>query len=193
MVGSGGLGGNLALSLGASEIGEIHIVDFDKVSLHNIHRQVIFTLEDEGKFKVDVFKKVVESRFDGVKVISYLMRFSQFAKSNVTKFDLILDATDNLQTRGEISRFAKSTPWIFAAVEEFHGQVCFIKEANFEPFVKQNLTPGGIAAPIVMFIAAFEANLAIRYLAGLEVVFDMLYYLDMHSEELKVSKFKLPI
>ena len=54
IIGSGGLGCTLAMALGASGIGEIHMVDFDTVSLHNIHRQIAFTLEDEGKSKSKV-------------------------------------------------------------------------------------------------------------------------------------------
>lgn len=193
IIGSGGLGSSLAFALGASGIGEIHVVDFDKVSIHNIHRQILFNLKDEGKFKVDVFKSIVEARYDGVKVVAHKMEFDEFTKKCFLKFDLILDATDNLPTRGEIAKFAKfaKTPWIYAAVQSFHGQVCFMKNASFKPFLKDGITPSGLAAPIVMFIASFEANLALRYLAGLEVKFDMLYYLDMHSGELNISKFKL--
>ncbi|NLK67158.1 MAG: ThiF family adenylyltransferase [Campylobacteraceae bacterium] len=193
IVGSGGLGSSLALALGGSGIGEIHVVDFDTVSLHNIHRQILFTLKDEGKFKADVFKSVVESRYNGVKVVTHKVKFSEFVNSNNVKFDLILDATDNDKTRSEIANFAKlsNTPWIYSAVESFHGQVCFIKDANFKPLANESLKPKGLTAPIVMFIAAFEANLALRYLAELPVKFDILHYLDIHSGELKVSKFNL--
>jgi len=44
IIGAGGLGCTLAMALGASGIGEIHMVDFDTVSNHNIHRQIAFTL-----------------------------------------------------------------------------------------------------------------------------------------------------
>ncbi|WP_456427706.1 HesA/MoeB/ThiF family protein, partial [Nitratifractor sp.] len=44
IVGCGGLGSTLALGLGGSGVGEIHLVDFDEVSVHNIHRQIVFTL-----------------------------------------------------------------------------------------------------------------------------------------------------
>ncbi|NOR57435.1 MAG: thiamine biosynthesis protein ThiF, partial [Sulfurimonas sp.] len=46
VIGSGGLGSSLAFALGASGIGEIHMVDFDEVSLHNIHRQIAFKVGD---------------------------------------------------------------------------------------------------------------------------------------------------
>ena len=62
IIGSGGLGSSLAFALGASGIGYIDVVDFDIVSVDNIHRQILFTLKDEGKFKADVFKSVVQSR-----------------------------------------------------------------------------------------------------------------------------------
>ena len=51
IIGAGGLGCTLALASGTSGIGEIHMVDFDRASNHNIHRQIAFTLDDEGKTK----------------------------------------------------------------------------------------------------------------------------------------------
>ena len=42
IIGAGGLGSSLAFALGSSGIGEIHMIDFDEVSLHNIHRQIAF-------------------------------------------------------------------------------------------------------------------------------------------------------
>lgn len=193
IIGSGGLGSSLAYGLGSSGVGEIDVVDFDEVSIHNIHRQILFNLEDEGKFKAEIFKKRVEKRFDGVKVNTHIKSFEEFIKNCDKKFDLILDATDNLETRAKIDAFAKSqnTPWIYSSVEAFHGQVCFMDKASFKPFVKENLKPAGIAAPIVMFIASFEANLALRYLANLDVKKDILYYLDISSGELNLRKFKL--
>ncbi|MEJ2489400.1 MAG: ThiF family adenylyltransferase, partial [Sulfurovaceae bacterium] len=46
IIGAGGLGSSLALALSGSGIGDIDVVDFDRVSLHNIHRQIAFRLED---------------------------------------------------------------------------------------------------------------------------------------------------
>ncbi|CZE48007.1 HesA/MoeB/ThiF family protein [Campylobacter geochelonis] len=193
IIGSGGLGSTLAYALGASGVGEIHVIDFDKVSLHNIHRQILFSLNDGDKFKAQIFKEKVEARYDGVKVVPYLVKFDEFVKTNTIKFDLILDATDNLETRASINKFAKATktPWIYASVEAWHGQVCFMDKADFKPFEKTGLKPAGLTAPIVMFVSSFEANLALRYLAGLEVKKDTLHYLDISSGELKVSKFKM--
>jgi len=55
-------------------------------------------------------------------------------------------------------------------------------------------TPAGIAAPIVMHIASLQANLALRYLAGLSVKKDFLYYLYVNDEgELVTQKFGMPV
>jgi len=196
IIGSGGLGSSLAFALGASGIGEIHIVDFDEVSLHNIHRQILFKSGDEGKFKADIAAQVIQERCPFVKATAHICRFSEFVLKNI-EVDLILDATDNLFTRGEINTYAKDKnfPWIYGSVEAFHGQVCFFQQASFNDVFKiAQKTPAGIAAPIVMHIASLQANLALRYLAGLKVVKDKLYYLFFNEEgELVTQKFLLPV
>jgi len=194
IIGSGGLGSTLAMALGTSGIGEIHMVDFDTVSTHNIHRQIAFTLEDEGKNKAKTVVKLIERKNPFVKAVAFDMPFEDF-KEMGNRYDLILDATDNLPVRGEIDKHAKANnmPWVYASVEEFNGQVCFFDEADFQVFNISDHKPGGIAAPIVMHIGSLQANLALRYLAGLPVVKDKLYYLYFNDEgELITQKFGMP-
>ncbi|MCK4974581.1 MAG: ThiF family adenylyltransferase, partial [Sulfurimonas sp.] len=69
IVGSGGLGSSLSFALGASGIGEIHMIDFDEVSLHNIHRQIAFKVGDEGKNKAVINAQLIEQRCPYVKAI----------------------------------------------------------------------------------------------------------------------------
>ena len=194
IIGSGGLGCTLAMALGTSGIGEIHMIDFDTVSNHNIHRQIAFTLKDEGVNKAKAVATLIESKNPFVKVVAFDMAFDTF-KEMGNSYDLILDATDNLSVRSEIDTYAKATktPWIYASVEEFNGQVCFFDEANFQVFNISDHKPGGITAPIVMHIGALQANLALRYLAGLSVKKDTLYYLYFNDEgELITQKFGMP-
>ena len=194
IIGSGGLGSTLAMALGTSGIGEIHLVDFDRVSNHNIHRQIAFTLEDEGHNKAKCIAKLLEKKNPFVKAVAFDMPFEDF-KEMGNRYDLILDATDNLPVRGEIDAYAKESgiPWIYASVEEFNGQVCFFENANFQVFNISDHKPGGIAAPIVMHIGSLQANLALRYLAGLPVVKEKLYYLYFNEEgELVTQKFNMP-
>jgi adenylyltransferase/sulfurtransferase len=194
IIGSGGLGCSIAYALGSSGIGRVDMVDFDTVSLHNIHRQIAFTLKDEGRYKADVVVDVIKSKNPFVKSTPYKIDFNDFKMLDVD-YDLILDATDNIQTREQIDSFAKESkiPWIYGSVEEFNGQVCFFDKASFGVFGMGEHKVGGVTAPIVMYIASLQANLALRYLAGLSVAKDKLYYLYFNSDgELVTQKFNMP-
>ena len=195
IIGSGGLGSSIAFALGASGIGEIHMVDFDEVSHHNIHRQIAFKIGDEGKNKALVNVEILQQRCPFVTAIAHNCDFNVWSEKNI-EVDLIIDATDNLPTRAEIDKYAKSksTPWVYGSVEAFHGQVAFIDKSSFgDSFKIVDKTPEGIAAPIVMHIASLQSNLALRYLAGLSVKKDKLYYLFFNDEgELVTQKFGLP-
>jgi len=195
IIGCGGLGCSLAIALGSSGIGHIDLIDFDTVGVHNIHRQVGFKVGDEGKLKCEVLKELVESRNPFVSVRSFDMDFDTFSFTD-DYYDLILDGTDNLPTRAKINKFSKdkNIPWIYASVELFHGQVCFFDNADFESiFNVTDHKPGGIAAPIVMSIATFQANLALRFLADLPIQKDLLNYFFFSEEgEYTHQKFPLP-
>ena len=195
IVGSGGLGCSNALALSGSGIGYIDIVDFDKIETHNIHRQILFDLKDEGRFKSEVAAKKIAKRNSFVQVNAFVQNFEDFIVTNSNKYDLIIDATDNLQTREVIDNFAKKNniPWIYGSVEEFYGQVCFFEKSSFSSlFATKKLQTKGIAAPMVMQIASLEANLALRYLVNLKVGSDILYYLYYNDAgEFEMKKFAL--
>ena len=195
IIGSGGLGSSLAFALGAVGLKEIHMVDFDEVSLHNIHRQIAFKMGDEGKNKAQINAQIIMERSPYTKAIAHQCDFATWAAKNI-EVDLIIDATDNLPTRDEINSYAKqiNMPWLYGSVEAFHGQVSFIEQSSFsDAFKIIKKTPAGIAAPIVMHIASLQANLALRYLAGLSIKKDLLYYLFFNNEgELITQKFALP-
>ena len=194
IIGCGGLGCSLGIALGSSGIGTIYCIDFDKIEVHNIHRQIAFTTEDEGSYKCDILAKLLEKRSPYIKAIPKNMDFKAFSNENI-ELDLIIDATDNLPVRAEIDAFSKhlKTPWIYGSVESFNGQVCFFKDSDFSAFKISDKKPEGIAAPIVMHIASLQANLALRFLAGLSIKKDTLYYLFFNNDgELITQKFALP-
>ena len=197
IIGCGGLGCSLGIALGASGIGKITLVDFDEVSVHNIHRQIGFKIGDEGRAKCDVLKQLLQKRSPFVQVDAINGSFDDFALLEIDSIDLILDATDNLPTRVKIDTFAKKKQiaWIYGSVEEFHGQVCFFDKASFSSiFDVKKITPKGIACPMVMNIASIQANFAIRYLAGFNVKKDYLNYIFYNEDgELVHQKFGLPI
>ncbi len=194
IIGSGGLGSSLAIALGSSGIGTIHLVDFDHVEVHNIHRQIAFTTKDEGKSKAKATAALVESRCPYTKITAYEEDFESFSKRGI-KVDIMIDATDNLPVRAAIDKYARetNTPWIYGSVEAFNGQVCFFEKSDFSSFKITDKKPEGIAAPIVMHIASLQANLALRYLVDLPVKKDLLYYLYFDNDgELTTQKFKMP-
>ena len=194
IIGCGGLGCSLGIALGSSGIGTIHLIDFDKVEIHNIHRQIAFTKEDIGVYKCEALARTIEARSDFVVTNPFTGDFEAFSQTGIVP-DLIIDATDNLPVRATIDTFAKSVqrPWLYGSVEAFQGQVCFFEKSDFSAFNISDKTPAGIATPIVMFIASLQANLALRYLAGLEITKDLLYYLYFDSKgELITQKFKMP-
>ena len=194
IIGSGGLGSSLGIALGSSGIGTIYCIDFDKIEIHNIHRQIAFKTEDNGKYKCEVLSKLIEARSPYVKAISKNMDFETFSYENI-EVDLLIDATDNLHVRAQIDAYAKksNTPWLYGSVEAFNGQVCMIEKSDFSAFKISDKKPEGITAPIVMHIASLQANIALRYLVGLSVKKDLLYYLyfDNHGE-LITQKFNMP-
>lgn len=194
IVGCGGLGCSVAIALGSSGIGNIDLIDFDEVSIHNIHRQIAFNLDDIGKNKAIVLKEFLLKRSKFTNINSYPISLSEFNYED--NYDLIIDATDNLETRVLIDKLAKknNTPWIYGSVEAFHGQACFFDNNCFEDIFKiSNHKVKGIAAPMVMQIASLEANLAIRYLSNLAIKKDYLYYCFFDNYgEYNVQKFALP-
>jgi len=195
IVGCGGLGCSVAIAIGSSGIGHLDLIDFDEVSAHNLHRQIAFNIDNIGKNKSLVLKEFLLSRSPFTKVNNYPISLADFSY-NDKKYDLIIDATDNLETRVFIDRLAKkhNTLWIYGTVEAFHGQVCFFENNSFEDiFQISEHKVKGIAAPMVMQIASLEANLAIRYLSGLPIKKDYLYYCYFDNYgEYSIQKFALP-
>jgi adenylyltransferase/sulfurtransferase len=195
IIGCGGLGSSLGIALGSSGIGQIDLVDFDEISVHNIHRQIAFKTEDEGKSKSEVLAKLIRKRSPYVEVNSFDYDFDTFSITN-EDYDLIIDATDNLPVRSKIDKFSKdkNIPWLYGSVEAFQGQVCFFDKSSFNSVFKvSDHKPAGITAPIVMHIASLQANIALRYLAGLPIKKDFLYYCFFdEAGEYTVQKFGLP-
>ncbi len=195
IIGCGGLGSTLALALGCTGIGHITLVDFDMVSLHNIHRQIAFTMNDIKMNKALVTAKLLEKKNPFVETKVFESDFEKFSVKTHDEYDLILDATDNLSVRVKIDKWCKKigTPWIYASVEAFNGQVCFFDKSDFQAFTITDHIPAGIAAPIVMQIGSFQANLAIRYLVGFPIEKDILHYIYYDENgEMVIKKFKMP-
>ena len=108
IIGIGGLGCPLTTYLAASGIGKIGIVDFDKIEISNLNRQVLFNENDIGKFKISQAKKVITKLNKDLKLVLFK---SKVTKKNIKKicdkFDIICDGTDNYNTRYLINDYCR--------------------------------------------------------------------------------------
>ena len=186
VVGAGGLGNVVMSEIGCIGLKTIYLIDFDEIEISNIHRQFNFTKQDIGKFKAKVLADKTQ-RCD-TKIIPITEKFEDFDK----KVDLVIDCTDNFEVRKKIDKFAKKNniPWLYSSVEEFIGQVCLFKDKNLDIFNLTNHKVGGVLPAMVGIIGSIEAMVATKYLAGLDVEFDKLMYIDF-NKSLKVSEFNI--
>ena len=100
IVGAGGLGCPIADLLCRAGVGEIGIIDHDKISLSNLNRQTLYNTNDINKYKVDILKKKLKKINPLVKVNVFKKKID---KKNINdlifKYKIIVDASDNFQTK----------------------------------------------------------------------------------------------
>jgi adenylyltransferase/sulfurtransferase len=187
VVGAGGLGNVVISEMSCIGLKTIYLFDFDKIEIHNIHRQFNFTQTDIGLNKGEVLSRKMERC--NTEIVPIIEKFESFDK----RVDLIIDCSDNFEVRKKIDKFAKQRdiPWVYGSVEGWIGQVALFKEKNLEIFnLNTQHKIAGVLPAMVGVIGAIEALIATKYLAGLEVDFDKLNYIDFQNE-LKIMSFKL--
>ncbi len=135
LVGMGGLGCPVSQSLIASGIGKLKIIDGDKVELSNLHRQPLYGVEDIGRLKVQVAKEKLMQLNES----AIVEPIEEFLDENnglnfVSDATIIIDATDNIQTRQLIDRLSKKLeiPMVYGGLYRYEGQVAVLN-ANGSP------------------------------------------------------------
>ena len=126
IVGAGGLGCPVADLLARSGVGEIGIMDYDKVSLSNIHRQTLYTAKDVNKFKVDVVKKKLNLINKCIKINTYNRKASEKNLHKViNKYDIIVDGSDNFKTKFLLNKYSLRFKKILivGAISKFDGHI----------------------------------------------------------------------
>lgn len=126
VIGAGGLGCPILQYLTAVGVGNIGIVDFDKVELHNLHRQILYTENHVGQLKVSTAKSILENVNPHITIQSFKEKLTlENATEIITNFDIIVDGTDNFTTRYIIndSCVALNKPLIYGSIFKFEGQV----------------------------------------------------------------------
>jgi len=126
IVGAGGLGCPVADLLARSGVGEIGIIDYDKVSLSNIHRQTLYTAKDINRYKVDIVKKRLNLINKDIKINTYNKKATEKNLNNlINKYEIIVDGSDNFKTKFLLNKFSLKLNKILVvgAISKFDGHI----------------------------------------------------------------------
>ena len=181
-VGAGGLGSPVTMYLAAAGIGEIGLVDFDRVDFSNLQRQILHATGDVGKLKTDSASERLAGINPEVKVTTYKEAMNdQNAASIAEPYDLIIDGTDNFTTRYLTNVLAVLTgkPNVYGSIYRFEGQVtifaphlggpcyrCLFPEPP-EPGQVPSCAEGGVLGVLPGVIGCLQANEAIKLILGI--------------------------
>lgn len=186
VIGAGGLGAPNLLYLVAAGIGRIGIVDFDEVSLSNMHRQVLFVNDQVGQNKAEIAKERLHALNPEVAFEVYKDPITaQNALELIEPFDLVIDGSDNLPTRYLVNDACVflDKPLVYGAIFRFEGQVSvfnYVDEAgnrgpNYRdifptpppPDMVPSCSEGGVIGVLPGIIGSMQANEAIKILTGM--------------------------
>jgi molybdopterin/thiamine biosynthesis adenylyltransferase/rhodanese-related sulfurtransferase len=125
VVGAGGLGSPAVLYLAASGVGTIGIVDFDQVDASNLNRQVIHAFANVGMAKTASAREGIARINPDVEVLTFDYRLTWVNALDIVRdFDVILDGSDNFQTKYLLNdaAFFEGKPYVFGAAVRTEGQ-----------------------------------------------------------------------
>jgi adenylyltransferase/sulfurtransferase len=132
-VGAGGLGSPALLYLAAAGIGCIGIADFDIVDESNLQRQILYTTEAVGEAKVQQAKERLQALNPDIDIITHDRGLkADNAAELFQAYDIILDGTDNFETKFLINDAAVKygKPWVYGAIQGFDGQASIFNASN---------------------------------------------------------------
>lgn len=185
VVGSGGLGSPVLLYLAAAGVGTIGIVDFDVVEDSNLHRQVLFGVNEIGKPKVDAAKQRLTELNPHIQIVAYNTQLTSANALEIIKdYDVVADGTDNFPTRylvNDASVLLGKTN-VYASIFQFEGQVAVFnyKDKNGAygpnyrdlyptpppPGLVPNCAEGGVLGVLPGIIGSLQASEVIKVITG---------------------------
>lgn len=205
VIGAGGLGAPNLLYLVAAGVGRVGIIDFDEVSLSNLHRQVLFTTEQVGQNKA----QVASEKLAGLNPEVAFEIFKEPLTSGnaieiIEQFDLVIDGSDNLPTRYLVNDacFFLDKALIYGAIFRFEGQVSVFNYKNGPnyrdlfptpppPDMVPSCSEGGVLGVLPGIIGSMQCNEAIKVVTGVGtplsgklLLFDAL---DMSTRTLNIN------
>ncbi len=180
VVGIGALGNVSSLYLTAAGIGKLGLIDNDKISLHNLQRQIIYSKEDIGKFKTETAKKKLLSINQNILIHAYSFKLTEENAEKIIKdYDIVIDGTDNIDARQAINKACVklNKPFIFGGILGFEGQtsVFHAKRGPCYRCVFKNLSCNtridtcarvGVLNIIPGVIGSIQASEAIKLIVG---------------------------
>tara|TARA_B110000444_G_C18599212_1_gene482225 strand:+ start:4 stop:759 length:756 start_codon:yes stop_codon:yes gene_type:complete len=210
IVGAGGLGSSVAEFLTRAGVGSIGIIDDDKVSLSNLHRQSLYTTMDIGKLKVRKSKDIIKKINPNTKVKIYKSRLNSVNfKKIIGDYDYIVDGSDNFSTKFLLNDFCLKFKKILVtgAVSKFDGHIftfnfknrkvpclrCFFQETEISDDLL-NCESDGILGTVAGIVGTIQANEILKKILnigqGLDGYIFILDLLNLNFRKVKIRKRK---
>lgn len=207
VVGAGGLGCPVLTSLACAGVGHIDLVDFDKVSISNIHRQPLFSPDVVGEKKVTVAQNKLSSLNPFIHIHGHDLRVTaENVDALIQGKDLVLDCTDNLESKYLLhdACFRQQIPLISASIYKFEGQLrsfdprqgtgCLrcTQDTPPEDAMIGNCNDFGVLGASVSALGALQASEALNFLlTGSNSSLTETFYLNLRSlSPMKIRHFK---
>ena len=190
IIGVGGVGQTVSNFLVTNGVINLTIVDFDKVEISNLNRQILVTENDIGKYKVDIVKKALLSRNSTSHIDIVNKRVTKDnIESLIEDVDLVIDAVDNWETKLVISDACKSkhVPFMHIGVDGHKGQYCLFKNKSLRDLVNDSVISSprdGVTGPMVGTISSLATSYVLDYLNGDNLETDKLYFYDHKTKHL---------
>lgn len=199
VIGAGGLGAAILPYLAAAGVGEIGIVDDDSIEISNLHRQVIYKTSAVGKSKAEEAKLMISELNPQIKVNTFSEKLSRKnAISLFEKYDIIVDATDNISIKYLINDACLVTnkPMVYGSIFRFQGQVSVFNYQNGPTYRclypdensnSANCEDAGVIGVSVGIIGMFQANEVIKMILEIGEVLSgkILVYNILKNEQQK--------
>ena len=186
LVGVGGLGCPAALYLAGAGVGQITLVDSGKVEISNLHRQILFTIDDLGLHKAEAAAAALRARNPFIQVEALSAELTaQNARTLVAGKAVVLDCTDNFATRFLLhdACFSAGIPLVQAAVHRFEGTLdvfqrgrdggclhCLRRHRDIAELdtAAGNCAGGAVFGPAVGSLGVMQASEALKIILGRE-------------------------
>jgi molybdopterin/thiamine biosynthesis adenylyltransferase/rhodanese-related sulfurtransferase len=199
IIGAGGLGVAVLPYLAAAGIGEIGIIDDDRIEVSNLQRQVIYKSSSVGKSKVLEAAAMALELNPSIKINAITEKLdSKNAISLFEQYDIMVDATDNLNTKYLINDACCVTnkPFVYGSIYKFEGQVSVFNYKNgptyrclFPEEVNdaRNCKDAGVMGISVGIIGMFQANEVLKMVLGIGELLSgkLLVYNMLNNEQQK--------